>query len=328
MKIKQSTLWGAALLGAGSAIFFLAFALGGFDIARLSTQPPYLEKQFVSAAAVEQIRIDDSNMPLTFGVSPDSRVHVTYYENEKEFYQIQDGSTLSFAKMTHWAWYDHFFNFTLQETKMTILVPKNYRGSITAKTANGAIEVQELAAQELRLRTSNGQVNANSLRVGGLCSVESSNGQVTLSDLQAAGKLEVHSSNGAILGSGWSAQAMAISSTNGRIELENAAAQQSIAIDTSNGAIILQNVTAQNAIDAQTFNDAIHLNELAAGQGLTLTSSNGAIMGSIVGRLSDFTGSVRTSNSESNLPETMVGGAKQLEVHTSNGAIQIEFTEQ
>jgi hypothetical protein len=115
--LKITYIVAAALLLAGIALAVTAFAMSGWSFSGLSTKTSYVEKTFTAEYSdFNSISVDDTDRPIELTASNDNLIHVTYYENEREFYEItQNDGKLSFKFRTNKKWYEYIsLNFNLE----------------------------------------------------------------------------------------------------------------------------------------------------------------------------------------------------------------------
>ncbi len=112
--------------------------------------------------------------------------------------------------------------------------------------------------------------------------------------------------------------------SNGRIYVEYADCGRA-EFKTSNGKIDATDVTAAEYVKMITSNGNVKVQNIVS-QNISLVTSNGAITGSLPGRMEDYAITGETSNGKNNLP-TGTAGSKKLDVRTSNGKISIDFAD-
>lgn len=302
--MKRITIAGLSVLGMGVIVFIGGFALSGWNIAAINTEEPYTKKTYTAPAQYSAIEIEDKNTEAVLTVSPDEKIHITYYENEKNVYDLKEGEILSFKKTEKYQWYEYFFNINFQKTTLEIQIPKDYTGDLILRTSNAKIEAKNLSAQNMKLLSSNGAILLDTVHAEEQIHAETSNGSVEMKNISSENSIQAVTSNASIV-------------------FEKAESADTTAL-TSNGRIMLSEIQAEN-ISAQTSNASVRLTDVQAENSLTLQSSNGSIEGTVKGTLADFSVVSHTSNADSNLPEAMPGGEKQLTVQTSNGKIDIQF---
>lgn len=154
------------------------------------------------------------------------------------------------------------------------------------------------------LYTSNGPVTLDSLDLAGPVSIRTTNGGITVQDLTVTAGLELTTSNGAIHAKAVKANTANLVTSNGRIQVDRLLAKE-LSLKTSNGPI-----------------ECVAL----AGDSIRLETSNGSIRGTIQGAADDYTITSQTSNGSNSLEDLSGQGAKVLQVKTSNGDIELDFT--
>ncbi|MHB1154452.1 MAG: DUF4097 family beta strand repeat-containing protein [Eubacteriales bacterium] len=308
MKTNKIYIIGAIILVFGIFLFAVGFSMTGFDIAKLDTEGTYEEKTYQSNENIKSITINDSNTDVKVIVSADNKLHMTYYENENAYYEIsEDNNTLSVEKKNNFKWYNNLFNFKFEKTTLLLTVPADFDGELSVKTSNNSITVIDLNTEEMLLRSSNGKIEVENVKVAGLLDTNTSNSSIYISDSAITGDVVCRTSNG-------------------KIELEKVECGNAKA-ESSNSGITITSVTSKGRIEAQSSNGRIEIDEIEFGTDLTLITSNNSIKGEISGKLADYSVSSRTSNAKNNLPENLKSGDKNITVTTSNGAIDIEFSE-
>lgn len=299
---------GALMLVSGILLLVIGYSIAGFNIKNISAEGEYMEKTYESGSNITSVVVDDSNTGVEIKTSSDNRLHMTYYENEKEVYEItEENGTLHVKKKIIKKWDLDFFNFDLKKKSLAISVPSGFDGSVWIKTSNGGIVADGMKVSEMKLRTSNGKIDAKNITSADFLEAQTSNGSVTVSDCTAAAEVTCITSNSKV--------------ELNRVECESAQTE------SSNGGITVTSVNAKGSVDAKTSNGRIEFAKIEFGSELSLSTSNNGIRGEIDGRLADYTVTSRTSNGKNNLPESMKGGSKKISATTSNGSIDINFSE-
>lgn len=92
---------------------------------------------------------------------------------------------------------------------------------------------------------------------------------------------------------------------------------------TSNGKIDLSRCKADR-IQAETSNSALEFDRLES-LDITLSSSNGGIRGSVLGREEDYVIVTRTTNGSSNITDRVGDLPGRLNISTTNASIRVTF---
>lgn len=280
---------GACLIG-GLALFATAFGMVDGDLGRLSQPTGFEQRSYVAdGSAVTTITLQDANTALRLVESSDDRVHLSYVESERDFYDIDLANTgaLTITYRDTRRWFERLFDFSFVSSHTTVLaVPAGFLGDLSLRTSNGRISGSSVSLQgNLNLRTSNGRVQLDAVRLSGDLGIATSNGAVELSSVEAT----------------------------------------TVTARTTNGAVTAERVVAETELHLRASNGRIATTAITAGRRIELEASNGHIEGTIDDEMSLYAVRSRTSNGSNSLPENWGGGPKELQVSTSNGRIALRF---
>lgn len=306
--MKKLAIIGGITCLVGAIVFVSAFASIGWDITKISTQPEYEERHFSTDNTNQTVTLKDKDKPVSVGLSNDNQIHIIYYENEKEQYQIENNANLTMENQCSYQWYETIFSINFQAPSTTILLPPDFNGELHIETSNAQITIENVAVSKLTASTSNGYMNVNRLTNVQTISLSTSNNAIDASDITAFGKLTAVTTNGGITLTNIAVQDIEAVTSNNRIVTDNTQSTQNMMLQTSNGTIEFQNLTA--------------------GISTTLHTSNSSVIGSINGKASDFTIQSQTSNGTNNLPENFKIGDHLLNITTSNGNIDVTFSKE
>jgi hypothetical protein len=106
---RNLTILGAILLAAGILLGTIGFASVGFNPDRLQNDVHFEKKQFViNSDKVKTIRVADVNNSIELTRSADRNIAITYYESEKDRYEIGVGGDgmLSMRYIDDRRWYE------------------------------------------------------------------------------------------------------------------------------------------------------------------------------------------------------------------------------
>ena len=317
----------ASILIAGLVLFFVGFAMAGFQLEELSTAIPYEEKTYTDEH-VASIVVKDSNVPVEFAVSKENRVTVRYFENEEYQYTIENqNGRLSIEKANHRKWYLHMFSFewATQDVKLVVMVPESFQGDVAISTSNGQIDFSDGHVAKATLSTSNGRITVQNAETMGNLEVKTSNGRISLDRVKAGGDAQLVTSNANIEVTELTASNIDVKSSAGNISINNTTAALDIKVKSSNGQVVLDQVSAARNVNADTSNSGIKLTKLNVGRSVSCGTSNGKISGTIVGRMEEFSITSSTTNGDNNLPKKTDNGEKNANFKTSNSDIEIAF---
>ena len=271
----------------GLGLFAAAVAVAGGRFDAFQTRV-YEEKSFSAQIdGLSLVSVRDDNHAIRFVRSDDSQIHVTYYESDREFYDIRtENGTLEIVYRNDRKWYEKLFNLNFQQISVTVALPDEYVGAIAADTSNSTVTV-------------------TGLDIDGDMNLKTDNGRIEIRDSSAM-NISAVTSNGAVL-------------------LKGVETGAGIRAETSNGRMTAELVRCGTELTLTTSNGAVSLDSIFAGEAITLKSSNGSIAGSIDDWEGNYRITSKTSNGENHLPEDWGSGDKRLDVKTSNGTIDIEF---
>lgn len=309
MHTKKIYIIAGILFIAGIVIFMCGFSITGFNINKLNTNGESIECNYSASNEITKVNLDTSNVDIIIKQSNDSKINVTYFEDNNTKYIIdKSGSTLNIKKEYKTSWFSRsFFNFDLSSIYVKIEIPKDYSGDLVIETSNGKIELNHVTLRYLELKTSNGRIDIGNVIVADTFDVKTSNGKIELNNVEAECDITCITNNG-------------------KINLTNVSTSSNIKCDTSNDKINLRNVKG-DYVDIKTSSGKIEFYEIDVKSSLKLKTSNDPIEGTIIGSESDFRITSKTSNGKNNLAERIGSGDKVLDVKTSNDNIKINFTQ-
>ncbi|MDR0916055.1 MAG: hypothetical protein LBN02_02570 [Oscillospiraceae bacterium] len=258
-----------------------------------STDTAAAEHDF-DGETITAIRVNDVNSAVILRRSGDGHITLDYHNTEKKRYEVGVvGGVLTVRAVMNLPTREYFGIFGLRGLFGGVTQPIIV--SIPA-TFDGAIE----------LTTRNAHIEASSVALTRSLTLATSNSHVDVRDLSVGGALKVSSSNARITLDNVNAVAISASTSNARCEASNVRADGDLTLTTSNSRISAEHIAAAKIV---------------------LRTSNSRVSGTIEGAIRDYSVRSRTSNGSSNLPTDMGGGDKSLDVHTSNGTIDVRFTQ-
>ncbi|WP_040198333.1 DUF4097 family beta strand repeat-containing protein [Candidatus Soleaferrea massiliensis] len=198
-------------------------------------------------------------------------------------------------------------------------------GTLRAVSSNGHISLQKVSsAGAMQVRNSNSSIKMEDVRAEDT-TIEDSNSSIKLIEFAGTGKLHVQNSNGSIYFEDIEVGKTTVKNSNSRVEFDGAQLGL-LSISNYNGRIQLKDVTAQESVKASTTNSSVVV-EALAGPDLTLRTENGGVRGTIAGKKGEYNILAQTANGSSNLEDQLSDSKNKLQVVTSNGGIDITFTQ-
>lgn len=171
-----------------------------------SAPDEFKEKSYTaSAEEVDSITIDTKDRKIEILPSEDKQIHITYYENDKEFYNIalSGEKELSMTSADSKQWNDYIGGKSAQKVRIIqVWIPDATLKNLNLKTSNEDISVPSLSfASKAELRTNNGNIEINRLNVGTEVTLEAKNGDIngsivgTFDDFAISSKVKKGKSN-------------------------------------------------------------------------------------------------------------------------------------
>ena len=349
-KTKRLLMISGILCGAGILIAAVAFAFCGFDFWKVCAAPDYQESSYTySADGISSLKLDFKGPPVEIRTSPDDKIHVTAWENDRVKFDTEESSgSLTLRLGADSRWYDQFLygffsNLSSYQHRSVIEIPAGYQGDFTVscsettvdlkgfenlrnleiKNSNGSVSLENISSDRCILSTSNASVYCKNLTTGEM-EAYSSNGSIALEQV-AADNLHTGTSNSEIIGTALISGEISVSNSNGPISLTDIKADV-LTASTSNSTNQLQNAVLSRSVSLANSNGSVEILQAEA-PAIDLSTSNGEISGVIQGSQRDYSIEASTSNGSSNLMNT-VGGEKTLKVSNSNGGINVTFAQQ
>lgn len=300
---------GAALV-MGLILMSLTYVLIGGNLKKLNTGNTFEKKEYtMNSSEVDNLEIDlDSNELEIYGTNTDE-IHITYYENETQKYEIENKEKslvihqLPIHKISFFV-----MNFDFESYSMKIEMPKELVGKLMIDNHSGSVRIDDLSVgKDMQINISSGSLKMNNIRCAQNMDVLASSGSVKIYDSAVAenGKFDLSS---------------------GSLKMENFEANN-LEVNVSSGSAKLSDVKAGQSIRCDAKSGLVEITDIDAGEKITISAESGSIKGSIIGKMSDFTIHSEASNGDCNLPDRMEGGSKQLDVSAQSGNIRIGFSE-
>lgn len=266
----------------------LMFAFGGCEMF-FNRDADYTLVEVDDVFDIDAFSANCQNNSFVLSPSPDGNFKLTYYK--AEYYplnhEVEDRTLTLEGKYTK----SVVGSVSSKISTVTLFVPESFLGDINIATSNGGISFKNLNLNIVDFSTTNGGIKLTN------CVLDKAD----------------------------------ITTSNGKVELDGVSAEGKIKLTSSNGALLLKNITAA-AIDGKTSNGKINLSGVDCAD-IEMDTSNGRITADILGEAKDYTISVSTSNGgiylqgEKIKNGTTQGGEKSLSLDTSNGKIEINFSQ-
>ena len=155
----------------------LCLVLSSFVLAGCSkSSEPFDEKSYTSDTPIQEINLDVQDREIEVTLSPDQQVHIQYFENSKEYYDlsVSDQNVLTMTSATNKDWTDYIGGKPSAEyRKITLQVPDALLEQLTLSTTNENISLSALAVTgSVSISANGGNISFGNLDVGSALTLE------------------------------------------------------------------------------------------------------------------------------------------------------------
>lgn len=163
----------------------VCFVLGSFVLAGCSdSNDPFAQKEYaVDGSQIEEIRIDVRDRQIEVLLSQDEQVHIQYYENGKEYYDIliSDQNVLTMTSISDKEWTDYIgIKPSAEDRKISLQIPNAVLENLTLSTTNADVILSALAVTgSISISSNGGNITFGRLDVGNALSLTVKNGDIS-----------------------------------------------------------------------------------------------------------------------------------------------------
>lgn len=145
---------------------------------------PFEGKSYTSDTQINEINLDVQDREIEVSLSEDKQVHIKYYENSKEYYDISvsDENVLTMASASNKEWTDYV------------------GGKPSAENRKILLQIPNALLENLTLSTTNEDIILTALAVNGSINISSNGGNITFENLDAGSSIYLTVKNGDIGG--------------------------------------------------------------------------------------------------------------------------------
>ena len=146
---------------------------------------PFSKKTYTAdGTQIRQIRVDVRDREIDVSLSEDDHIHIEYFENDKEYYEISvsDDAVLTMTAAANKEWTDYI------------------GGKTSAENRKISLQIPDSLLETLDLSTTNEDISLPALTVTGSISVSSNGGNIAFDKLDAGKALTFTAKNGNISG--------------------------------------------------------------------------------------------------------------------------------
>ena len=162
----------------------MSLVLGSFVLAGCSnSSEPFEEKSYTSDTQINEINLDVQDREIEVSLSEDEQVHIQYYENSKEYYDISvsDENVLTMASASNKEWTDYIgLKTSAENRKISLQIPDSLLENLTLSTTNEDIALPALAVKgSINISSNGGNITFGSLDVGNSLYLTVKNGDIS-----------------------------------------------------------------------------------------------------------------------------------------------------
>ena len=132
---------------------------------------------------ITEVFVDVRDRQIEVTLSDDNQIHIDYFENSKEYYDISvsDGHTLTMTAQSDKEWTDYIGGKSAVDTrKISLQLPNAILTTLKLSTTNENISLPDLTVSDnLSLSCHGGNIVFNQLNVGNSINLDSKNGDIT-----------------------------------------------------------------------------------------------------------------------------------------------------
>ena len=163
----------------------LCLGLSSFLLAGCSdNSEPFEEKTYTPDTQVSAVNLDVQDREIEVSLSEDGQIHIQYYENSKEYYDISvsDENVLTMTSASNKDWTDYI------------------GGKPSAEDRKISLQIPDALLENLTLSTTNEDITLSALSVTGSISISCSGGNIAFEALDVGSALHLTAKNGDISG--------------------------------------------------------------------------------------------------------------------------------
>lgn len=166
-------------------LLVLCVVLGSFVLTGCSDNNDSFVQQEYTAdiSQIEEINVDVRDIQIEVSISDDNQIHIIYFENSKETYDItvSDENVLMMSSVSNKDWTDYIGGKpSYQNRKIILQMPNALLETLTLSTTNENILVSTLAITgSIRISSNGGDISFENLEVGKSLDLVAKNGNIS-----------------------------------------------------------------------------------------------------------------------------------------------------
>lgn len=175
----------------------LCFVLGCFVLAGCSdNSEPFEEKSYIPDTQIKEINLDVRDREIEVSLSEDGQVHIQYFENSKEYYDISvSDEILSMTSANNKEWKDYIGGKASSENrKISLQIPNELLDTLTLSTTNEDISLPALTVTgNISVSSNGGSITFENLNVGSTLQLSVKNGNISGTIIGSYDDFAIHS---------------------------------------------------------------------------------------------------------------------------------------
>lgn len=149
-------------------------------------------------SAIHTIILADADVPVEILASADGSLQATYYESEKEQYDIDEADgTLTIRKRLSFRIGLFLPRRREPHIKLTLRLPADYAGDLSVTTADGPIAIHGVCVGALTAKTADGPIHVTQTHIAESAAITATDGSIHVGPLTAGG-LSLKTTDGSI----------------------------------------------------------------------------------------------------------------------------------
>lgn len=144
---------------------------------------PFEKKSYTPDTQITGVNLNVRDREIEVSLSEDEQVHIEYFENSKEYYDISasNENVLTMESASNKAWTDYIgVKPTAGDRKILLQIPNELLDSLTLSTTNGDIKLPTLnVTGSINISTNGGNITFEKLNVGNALTLTVKNGDIS-----------------------------------------------------------------------------------------------------------------------------------------------------
>ncbi len=305
--MKNNFILGLKVFTVGVLFILIGFTFNGkklFDLNEVR-----MEKNIELDNNFETI---DLNSEFIINKSNTNKIHIKYYENEKQYYDLNiiNDNILSINFIENLKWYErinivnltNYSNYTPE-----LYLPDNFDVSLNINSVNGKVSLDDVVFKNLKVNNTNGSIKLKNI-VGNDITIQGKNGSIKFEEVNV-NDLNIQGKNGNIV----------IEAVNGN----------HIKVESINSNVTINDGYVKGKTEISTINGNVSFNNLDFDEHLQVDTTNGNIKGKLSLTEDDYNFFLKTVNGSAKINDNKFNytnnnnGIKSVKLTSSNGSINI-----